>query len=488
MKKLVLLFVVVFLLYASPQLVRSSLWGDSMIGFTTYYHVRMADSLAAGRWYDDLSFGGREYTYPPAFHLLLAASSSLKEFVVPFFGALGVAVAYLLCRALRFTDKESLVASAILAVSPSFIYLSSHVNPRMPALVLLVLGYLLLMDRRKAANVLAGPVLAAVLYLHPLVGAVGMAIGAVLFRSRLREIALPYAIGAGLFAAWFLPFLATHGFPAATPFYGEYLELQRGIQYFLLESGSPADSAISLAILLPVLYATFALKGRENRLLIVWFWLAVVAALLLGNRVNEQLLIPSALLAGRVFVSAWRDFLSRLRLTHIAPQQAWKAFLVAYLVAIMATQLNALVFAMPYPQDTAAMLWLRQNSPAGTTVLTQWYYGHWVTGIAGRKNVMDAYAEYAPDIDARAADTKAILYGSDLNKSLALLRKYDVGYVFLRVDKVDFCSGFAFLTRYPYFEKVFEQVGKDSVFVYRVDYTGSSTPYDLCSDSRIASQ
>ena len=63
------IFVVALVIRMAPYF-----WEDRPIGLDSYYHIRMAQSLEDGRpVYDELSYGGRSYEYPPGIHLLLMA-------------------------------------------------------------------------------------------------------------------------------------------------------------------------------------------------------------------------------------------------------------------------------------------------------------------------------------------------------------------------------------------------------------------------------
>jgi uncharacterized membrane protein len=109
--------------------------------------------------------------------------------------------------------------------------------------------------------------------------------------------------------------------------------------------------------------------------------------------------------------------------------------------------------------------------------MAYWDDGHWITGIANRTDVIDAYAEYAPQLDDRYKDMSTIMEGADLNKSLTALKKYGVSYIYFPVINRNYCTGLAYQSRYPYFEVVY---AKDNKYVFRVDYSGNSTPTDLC--------
>lgn len=478
MKRLLMLLIFFLLLFSAAQFLRPFIGNPSMIGSTTYFHYRSAELLANGQSYDPLSFGGRDYTYPPGFHYLLSLTLAIWPILLPIIGVLGIALCYYFARKLGFTDEEALFSSAVLGFIPGFIYLAGHLNPRLLALVFLVLSFMLLMRKTTKSKVLAGLSLAAVLYFHPLVGGIGLAFGAILFRKRLRELVLPYCIALALFFIWFLPFTVSHGLPQAAHFYSQYIELQSGIQFFVWESALVSDS-ISFIMLLIAIYGLFAIKEKETRFVKEWLVLSVIAALIFGNRLNEQLLFPVALLSGKVIASYWSRLVKFVRMDFL-DYRWWKVLLLTYIALVGVLAAGSLLFFPPSTEEFSAMTWLKFNTPSDSVVFAPWFEGHWVSGIAMRKNVIDAYAEYAPNIDERFKDTKQVFFGSDINSALETLKKYNASYIYYRLgeENTEFCGDFPYLTNYGYFDLVFNQ---GSSYVFKIDYSGKSEPALLCN-------
>jgi len=478
MKKLLMLLVFFFLFFSAAQFLRPFIGNPSMIGSTTYFHYRGAEMLANGQSYDPLSFGGRDYTYPPGFHYLLALTMVIWPILLPIIGVLGVALCYYFARQLGFTDEEALFSSAMLGFISGFIYLAGHLNPRLPALIFLVFSFMLLMKKTTKAKALAGLSLAAVLYFHPLVGGIGLAFGAILFRKRLKDLAVPYCLALALFFLWFLPFIASHGLPQTAQFYSQYVELQSGIQFFVWESALVSDS-ISFIMLLIAIYGLFAIKEKETRFVKEWLILSVIVALIFGNRLNEQLLFPVALLSGKVISSYFSRLVKSVRLDFL-DYRWWKVLLLTYIALVGVLAAGSLLFFPPSADEYSAMTWIKLNTPSDSVVFAPWFEGHWVSGVAMRKNVIDAYAEYAPNIDERFRDTKQVFFGSDIGAAIDALKKYNASYVYYRLgeENTELCGDFPYLTGYGYFDLVFSQ---GQSYVFKIDYSGKSEPARLCS-------
>ncbi|HDD72669.1 MAG TPA: hypothetical protein ENG00_01095 [Candidatus Aenigmarchaeota archaeon] len=76
----IIIFLSGFLISLLPSIIRWYVLGiPCIVGFPTFYHRRIAEEIISGNfdWYDDLSFGGRPYTYPPLFSFSLALFGSL---------------------------------------------------------------------------------------------------------------------------------------------------------------------------------------------------------------------------------------------------------------------------------------------------------------------------------------------------------------------------------------------------------------------------
>jgi len=474
-KRLLLLFIFFFVFFSLPQLLRFALYSPSIIGTTPYFHIRMAELLLSGQAYDSLSFGGRYYTYPPAYHWLLAISP-LKYLLNPFIGALGVVLLYFIARELGFSEESALFSSALLGFIPGYLYLSGHINPRMPALFFLMLTFLFLLKSRKDKRMfylsfLSMPI---VFLIHPLVGAVAVFLVLFLFRSMFKRVALLSLFSLSVFLLWFLPLALNLGLPQYSSFYSVYVELKTGIQYFIFEYGLVSDSITAFMLLLS-LYAIFKVKGKS--FVKEWAILAFFLPLLIGNRINEQLLFPVALLAAEVFINHWNRFWKDIKLDFV-PVKVWTALFMLYVSVAAILAAGALMFFPPSAEEYHAMQWLSLHSPENAVVFADWFYGHWISAIAKRKNVMDAYAEYAPNLEQRFRDSNKILYGSDINVTISLLRKYNVSYVYYeRPRDAELCSGFPYITRYPYFKKLYQD---KRIYIYKVDYLGNSTPVPIC--------
>ena len=481
-KLFVIILLLFFLFFATPQQLRFKIYSNSTIGTTPYYHIRMAEMIQQDKFYDTLSLGGRPYTYPPLFHLTLATFFKAKYFINPFFGAMGLLLMFFFARELGYSETESIASAVVLGLIPGYAYLSLHLNPRLPALVFLVASYYFMLKYKK--DKVNSKYLVVIFYAltaltHTLIAFVGLVFGLVLFREEVKKYLKFYSVGALLaMLSWYLPLYLTYGVTKlGLNFYNVFMELRSGVQYFIAESGVVADSVGIFALFL-AFYAIFRFRNKSTIFLRDWFFLAVITSLIIGNRINEFLWFPIALLIASLFPH-WEEVTEKLYLKQLYDNPTfWLALFFAYLTFLGTSTILLASTAPPSIDTYNSMLWMKQNTPQDAIIMGYWEDGHWITGIAKRKDVIDAYAEYAPDIDDRYKAMQVVFDGSDLKKTISTLKQYNVSYVYFPMFNTKYCTGFAYKTRYPYFKLVHQEGMK---FVYKIDYSGHSNPFDLCA-------
>ncbi len=393
-KKQLALFLVSFVLFLSPALLRAVEYSpENIIGFTTYFHVRMSEIVSSGSLYDPLSYGGRSFTYPPGFPALLALFPGLLKLLVnPLAGSLFSVMFYDYCKK-RLGARRALYSWFFLLTIPGFIYLSSHINPRLIAMLLIFSVYYLRSEQKPSGGSLGlqSLLLFASALVHPLVFTVGLVLLLVSFRGR-RELLLAAVPGILSIAASLL----MHGLPAPSPVYENFVELQKGVQYFLFESGAAASSASVVTWIIGL--AGWLLYHKKHPRMSAWLVFSVSVPLLFGNRLNEFIYYPLAFFAALGF-SRMERLLSEFRIPVNA--RLVRVLAVVYLLVIAAVY--PLIFSRVGPPrpDYAVLSWARENLPEDAVVFSGFAEGHWVTSIAERKSFWDAYVEYAPNVTDR---------------------------------------------------------------------------------------
>lgn len=474
-QKIVILAAVAFIIFMLPQVLRVFIYHDSMLGSTTYYHVRLAELVVEGASSDPLSFGGRPITYPPGFSWMIYLVPLSMFVLAPFIGALGILIGYYFVKELGFTDKEALYSSLFLLFNPAYAYFSVHLNPRLPAVVLMVLAYLMVNKDNRLINYSAFFPVILSLMISPLIGSALILIGLIIFRKKFKRLLVPFSSAFTVFLAYFIPIVIKHGLPRRYKAYNIFTEFGRGLEYFFIESGVTAVSFTSLLVLLAT-YGFFRLKGEEYRPIREWLLVGFFASLLIFNRLNDLLIFPVSLVAGTVFAAYFKDFRDKLRLKRFSIK-ALKLVVVVYLLVYIIVPGAATIKISPTPEQYDAMTWINQNTPENATIMAYWWEGHYITSVAERKNIMDAYLEFAPEVNERYEDIKRVMSTCRANETVRIMKKYNSRYLLYKVLKKDSCSGFPFVSKDGRFEEVYSN---EDYRVYKLNDKLTSPGSDLC--------
>lgn len=454
-QKLILIFTLSLILFALPQILRTTFHHDSLLGSTTHYHVRISELITSGKTEDPLSFGGRPLTYPPVFPWMINLIPAAKYLLAPLIGATGIIIGYYFTKEIGLTEKQSLYTSIFLFLNPAYAYFSVHLNPRLPALILMVLSYLMITRKEKIINYLSMiPVLIALL-MSPIIGISLTVMGAIIFRKKIKKFAAPYTAGFLIFLlGHFLPLINKYGLFQRHEAYDMFVEFNRGVQYFFLETGLTAIS-FNIALVALAGYGFFKLNDLETKPIREWLLIGIIFSLAVFNRVNDLLIFPVSIIAATVFAGPkLKEFRQSFKLNKV-PMKALKATILIYLILAVTIPGLKVITIEPTPEQHEAMIWMKNNTPTNTTILADWNEGHYITNIAERKNVMDPYLEFAPQVDERYNDTRKTMHTHDPNEVIDIMKKYNADYVLQKIKGRRVIQDFSYLQTDERFREVF---------------------------------
>lgn len=419
-----LIFIVSFTLFCMPEAMRWLYLGNpTIIGGPTYLHQRIAQDMASGRfnWYDNLSFGGRPYTYPPFFSAGIALFSFAFPiewaglFFVSLFGAIGIASMFLILKTL-YPKNTSLIASVLLAASPACVFFFSHVSSRAPPVALALLGlYFLIEKKNRYRYQISGALLGAATLLHIEAGLVFAIVYLLLQRD--RHMALTLTIAFAVAFSYYGPFLAANGIPQLNAIHQEYRDREFSLQSptianYFYELGGIGYITIPLAAL-----AIIGFWKTRNFFLRGWM-VFIFAITLIAERFFVYLVFPVVVLAAAGLVWVARSRRKNLAVLLVAA-------ILIYSAALGAMKLWEFSHEYPSKEEYNAFTWIRQNTPNDSVVFADWQWGHWVAGIANRKNFIDGYAEYAPEADKRVEEMENFYRTCDVPQG------YNISYIYI---------------------------------------------------------
>ncbi len=475
-QKLLILTCIAITVFAMPQILRTTLHHDSMLGSTTYYHRRVAHLVVSGQQIDPLSFGGRPITYPPGFSWMIVLTPLPEFLLAPLIGGLGIIVGYYFVKELGLTDKQALYSSMFLFFNPAYAYFAVHLNPRLPAIIMMVIAYIMINKDNKKINYLSAIPVAASLITSPMIGATLIVVGLIAFRKKIKKMVAPFSAATLAFMIHFVPIIAENGLFQSHEAYEIFTELNRGIQYFILESGLTAISFTVVMVILAA-YGFFKLNDPQSKPVREWLLIGTIASLAIFNRMNDVLIYPVSILAGVILATHVDGLRETLKLEWI-PRKWLKRILWAYLIILVVVPGIGMITIDPSPEQHEAMMWIKQNTPENATIMAYWWEGHYITGIADRRNVMDAYLEFAPEVDERYEDVRMVMFGSRAEKTIEIMQKYNAEYILYRIDTGrNHCSGFPYVSKHGKFEEVFSN---EEYRIYKLREEPISPGSDLC--------
>lgn len=387
MKKLILVLILALLLRIYP------FWGSHLVGDADpYYHIRVGAEVGD---FDELSYGGRVHTYPPAFHWLLRLGHSITgnwlvaAKLLPVLLGLGtVCLIYSLGRMLH-GERVGLFAAAVLATFPLHVQrTATFCRPDCLLLFLMVLIPWLAYTKRYllVPFALAGMMLTSFGWPYGLVVACLLPVSLGLEQTEVKKALVALSLGLLLALTYWAPFFLRNGLPPL---------VQRASEQGIV---SPSSFLMSLAFF-AIVIAAGNLSLLQGRYFFALWSVFGVSMLVLGIRMLVYFSIPLAICMGLLF----DEYLfKRLRLENLGSLEHLKESMisVAVVAVIMAFLFVSALFVKDFgpeaeEQEFEAIYWIGENL-RGQHVASSWELGHYLTYF-GAESLQDGYFEYAPD-------------------------------------------------------------------------------------------
>jgi len=198
---------------------------------------------------------------------------------------------------------------------------------------------------------------------------------------------------------------------------------------------------------------------REKRILVILLVSLILSTLLLLFlkliNINIGLLflamgltVISSLALHKFFI-----YLERTKLSNFK-----NYFMVLFVLLVVVLAVLPSYYSSQNVRNLEVFEWMEDNLEEGSVVLAPPGYGHYVTSLANKKNVMDSNFLLVNDADDRFNSVSIIYNTWSETKALELLREYDVNYIYVDdISKYDL----TFLDN----EKCFEEIQKE---VYKI--------------------
>ena len=455
-KKTLGLLAIIFLLAFSLKLY-FSLSNKNFSSDEAYFSLRHSQYIKENllpMTYDGLSYSGREISYPPLFHYLLAFISFLMPLelaakILPaFLTSLTSIIVFLLSYELTKDSNSSLIAALLSVFIPIFFTRTlNSASPLSLAIPLFLLALYCLIKLREERTYLTYFIFIAVLFplahsssflllLTMIIYSMTLLSEGFVVRRTLKE-----AIIFSSLAILFIQFLI---FKDAFLSYGLSIAWQNAPQDVLASYFNDinlAQSIYNVGILstifgfLAILLIIFTSRKDSHMLLVS----SVLAVLIL---VFSRLMLP---IDGLVFLSIILAVLSSISLSRLSSylnlsKLAGKKKYFSYSILVLAIFLSFLpsilasrqvMREVPADADIEALAWIRDNLEGDFIMAALPEEGNFIAYLTGKKNLADTYFVLAPDAEKRINDLSRLYQTTSEFEALDITQRNNIEFIFL---------------------------------------------------------
>ena len=426
-KNSIFLYVLIILIFFAALFIRLQPSAyEPVIGIDAHYHVRMAETLLqTGSFSDSLSFGGRNYIYPPGLHITLASLSFLTslpvetvgKFFITFIASLVVIPVFLIGKTL-WGKKEGLITALLLVFIPVHIWKTSS-NILVDAIAILLLSisfYFLIQKKWKYYFALSF----FTMLFSPFVGLFSILLSVPNIDKRIirrnTKFLIPIAVISFILFCLF-SFIIIDVYSGLNSDISSALYEDIDIFEFLFRINPIVFVFGIVGIIMSLRHASKNNKSTKNLL----FWIIVIVASMLFLETDRWLFylsVPLSLFAG----------FSLIRLSKS------KIILALFVILIILSgsflsyhALEKLEWGVISENKLEAFEWIRDNTEKNSVILSSIVEGHWITNLAKRKNIIDGNLIARNDVNERYQDVKDFFSGI---RQKEVIKKYNISYVF----------------------------------------------------------
>jgi len=412
------LFALCFVILIVPLI----LSGFTVKGHEPFLYERLADIV--GDDFDDLSYGGRGFAYnygnPIVLNILSFIPLNIILLILPIlFGVLSLILFYNILRDLGVYYDVRIISSFILLISPPFLYAFTNFNYFTVPLFLVLLGFYLFIKDKVRFYVLS-------LFISFLLAFFGI-FNSLIFllilflyciKTKKLNIFLVFFV-CNLFLLAFLNYLiiANYGFPDKIDL-GALL-----LRNLVFDLGGGYGISLFLIFFLFFGFTKLWERKYKNSLYYLIFFLFIFLLFFsLKTMVyfNIFLCVLAALGFLKIWTRKWQSNLVR-NLTLL--------FLIVGLIFSCVSFFTE--FSNVGPSDDLKDSLSYLNSQGGDVVLSHYNYGFWINSLAEKKNVVDGYFDYAPNVNERLSDVDHLFNTRSMDRVLEVIDTYEVDYILI---------------------------------------------------------
>ena len=190
-------------------------------------------------------------------------------------------------------------------------------------------------------------------------------------------------------------------------------------------------------LLFGIIGAYFAIKAKNRDVMVLMSVCIASIALLIVKLIDFSTgLVVLGIALSIVSAIGFDKFLKYIAITKLSSHL--NTIKISLLIFIVLTLVIPAIFsardvigATYRGAEISPFLWIKENTALSATILTNVKEGNLVTGIAGRKSVMDTNFMLVKNINKRFDEANSVFTLESEIKALELIKKYDIDYIYL---------------------------------------------------------
>jgi hypothetical protein len=404
-------------------------------------------------FFDQLSYNGREVLYSPLWHYILAffslvfGSWTLK--IVPaIFVSLLVPVVYLVSKKIVDNDELALFISLMSGFIP-VIFVDTLISASVYSLVLPLMFYLIYLfmdlDESKVIKFVIFSFLLSLLHPVSILFSLGLLVYYILSSSEnlkignLKEELMVF----NFVSTFFIQFLI---YKKAFLQYGVgviWQNIPRQIlgSYFDFDIVGMLYRVGTLTLIFGLIGIIWGVVRRKERILLLsGFALATLILLwlrLLEPRIGMIFLSVSLVVASAFTLNLFLNYLGKTKI----PYYRISFVVIVMGLIVLSLAVPSFVFATEYVRDNVPSSydvlvydWIRDKALPDVTIVAPLGKGHYISGIAGKRTVLDGNFLLAPDTSERFRDVEKLYSTKSEVEALEVIQKYNIDYIFIPIE------------------------------------------------------
>ena len=440
----------------------------------SYFNLRVIEHITSTGMplvYDPLSYSGTYLVIPQLFHYLVALFFLIPYYfkIIPaIFGASIVFVSYLISKEITGNGNVSLLTSFLSGFVPIYfvrIVNNISVYSLMVPFMFLLFYFLIKVEQKKYLKLFL-----LFAFLLPFIGAssflfilslifyivLSVTEGIKLSKLKKEVILFSFFIVLLINLILFKKAFFMHGFDVI---YGNVPKIVIANYFNFFNVLSSIYLIGLLSFFLGIVGVYFGVKERKDSVILLVSLILSILLLLFLRLVNLGIGIMFLAVGLTILSSSTiNKFFIYLGKTKLIKFKNY--FLVLFLIFVVLFAVVPSYFTLQGSETNLEVFyWMNDNLEEDAVILTPIGYGHYITGIAGRKNVIDSNFLLVKDAADRFNSVNIIYNTWSETKAIELLHEYGVDYIYVD-DKSKY--GLQYLED----EKCFKEIRKE---IYKVE-------------------